>query len=65
MTLSSVNVIDRGLVTEKLKSKDIIKEHASYCDREREVKHFPGVTLAYVTPVSIPKKYMHSYAKVR
>lgn len=50
VTLSSVNVIDRGLVTEKLKSKDIIKEHASYCDRDREVKHFPGVTLAYVTP---------------
>ncbi|XP_061184331.1 chitinase domain-containing protein 1-like [Saccostrea echinata] len=48
--LSSVNVVDRGLVTEKLKSKDIIKEHASYCDRDREVKHFPGITLAYVTP---------------
>ncbi|XP_062597391.1 chitinase domain-containing protein 1-like, partial [Saccostrea cucullata] len=48
--LSSVNVIDRGLVTEKVKSTDIIKEHASYCDRDREVKHFPGVTLAYVTP---------------
>ncbi|XP_048758386.2 chitinase domain-containing protein 1-like isoform X1 [Ostrea edulis] len=48
--LSSVNVRDRGLVTEKLKSKDIIKEHSSYCDRDREVKHFPGITLAYVTP---------------
>jgi hypothetical protein len=55
-----VNVRDRGLVTEKLKSKDIIKEHASYCDRDREVKHFPGITLAYVTPVGVNLPPDHS-----
>ncbi|XP_078310526.1 chitinase domain-containing protein 1-like isoform X1 [Crassostrea virginica] len=47
---SSVNVVDRGLVTEKIRSKDVIKEHASYCDVDQGVKHFPGITLAYVTP---------------
>ena len=50
--LSAKNVIDRGLVTDSPKSKDILKEHKSYCDVEREVKHFSGQTLAYVTPVS-------------
>ena len=53
MKFSSVNVVDRGLVTEKIRSKDVIKEHASYCDVDQGVKHFPGITLAYVTPVSM------------
>ncbi|ELU10805.1 hypothetical protein CAPTEDRAFT_174783 [Capitella teleta] len=48
--LSAKNVLDRGLVTEHVKSKDILKDHQSYCDVEREVKHFSGPTLAYVTP---------------
>lgn len=48
--LSDKNVIDRGLVTENVKSKDITKEHRSYCDTEREIKQFDGDTLAYVTP---------------
>ena len=49
--LSANNVFDRGLVSEMVKGKDITKEYKSYCDVEREVKHFPGETLAYVTPV--------------
>lgn len=53
LQLSAKNVDDRGLVTTTPKSKDILKEHQSYCDVEREVKHFPGQTLAYVTPVSL------------
>ena len=52
MTLSTENVVQRKLVTEKPDVKDIIKEHASYCELEREIKHFPGATLGYVTPVS-------------
>ena len=50
--LSTENVIQRNLVTEELNVKDIVKEHASYCDVEREIKHFQGTTLGYVTPVS-------------
>ena len=50
--LSAKNVLSRGLVTESVKVKDILKEHQSYCDLEREIKHFKGNTLAYVTPVS-------------
>lgn len=65
MILSLVNVIDRGLVIEKFKFKDIIKEYVFYCDRDREVKYFLGVILVYVTFVSILKKYMYSYVKVR
>lgn len=52
MKLSTQTVFQRGLATENIKAKDILKEHASYCDVEREVKHFAGETLAYVTPVS-------------
>ena len=51
--LSGENVRARGLVTEHAKSKDIVKEHAAFCDVEREVKHFQGTVLAYVTPVSL------------
>lgn len=43
----------RGLVSEKIKATDIVKEHKAFCDVEREVKHFQGDTLAYVTPVSV------------
>ncbi len=49
--LSTENVVKRGLVTESVKAKDILKEHQAFCDVEREIKHFPGDTLAYVTPV--------------
>ncbi len=52
MKLSTENVLQRGLVTEAVKVKDILKEHKAYCDVEREIKQFQGETLAYVTPVS-------------
>jgi len=45
-------VAKRGLVSEKVKATEIVKEHQSYCDTEREIKHFAAETLAYVTPVS-------------
>ncbi|GAB1603090.1 chitinase domain-containing protein 1-like [Argonauta hians] len=48
--LSDKTVIQRGLVTEQVKAKDIVKEHSIYCDTRREVKNFRGETLAYVTP---------------
>lgn len=53
--LSTQNVIKRGFVTERTKTKDIVKEHRSYCDVEKELKNFKGITLAYVTPVSKKK----------
>ncbi|CAD5111391.1 DgyrCDS705 [Dimorphilus gyrociliatus] len=33
-----------------MKTKDIVKEYRSYCDVERELKNFKGLTLGYVTP---------------
>ena len=50
--MSTETVVKRGLVSEKVKATEIIKEHQIYCDTEREIKHFPADTLAYVTPVS-------------
>jgi len=51
---STETVVRRGLVTEKVKATDVIKSHQTYCDTEREIKHFTaGDTLAYVTPVRI------------
>ena len=50
--MSTENVVQRNLVTEKPNVKDIIRDHASYCELEKEIKHFPGATLGYVTPVS-------------
>ena len=43
----------RGLVSEKVKATEIVKEHQTYCDTEREIKHFAAETLAYVTPVRV------------
>ncbi|KAL5015362.1 hypothetical protein ScPMuIL_009632 [Solemya velum] len=67
--LSDQNVIGRGLVQEDAKSKDILKEHKAYCDREREVKVFQGDTLAYVTPwnnhgYDIAKLFGHKFTYV-
>lgn len=45
------NVVKRGLVTASVKATDVVREHQSYCDIEREMKQFQGDTLAYVTPV--------------
>ena len=52
MELSTETVVKRGLVSEKVKATEILKEHQNYCDTEREIKHFPAESLAYVTPVS-------------
>ena len=64
--LSAKNVVERGLITEVPKSKDILKEHKAYCDVEREVKHFAGPTLAYVTPVGYISdiRYIYIYIYV-
>lgn len=43
-------VVERELVNEKLKSKDILNNYQSYCDTKKEIKNFKGLTLAYVTP---------------
>ena len=45
-------MVKRGLVTKTVKATEIVKEHQTYCDTEREIKHFPAEILAYVTPVS-------------
>ena len=45
-------MVKRGLVSTKVKATEIVKEHQTYCDTEREIKHFAAETLAYVTPVS-------------
>lgn len=41
-------VIERGLVKEEIKLKDILKEYGSYS--ESKTRHFTGDVLAYVTP---------------
>lgn len=48
--LSDKTVGQRGLVVEQVKAKDIVREHSAYCETRREIKNFPGETLAYVTP---------------
>ena len=52
VNFASTNALQRGLVAESVKSKDIVKEHKNYCDYDREQKYFHGSTLGYVTPVS-------------
>ena len=44
-------MVERGLVTEKLKWKDIVKHHNLYSKSHQTVKHFAGISLGYVTPV--------------
>ena len=50
--VATESVLKRGLVSENIKYKDVLKEYKAYCETEREIKHFNGQTLAYVTPVS-------------
>ncbi|KAK3094557.1 hypothetical protein FSP39_003381, partial [Pinctada imbricata] len=50
VTLSKASVHARGLVTEKVKAKEILKDHPSYCETCIDKKTFHGDTLAYVTP---------------
>ncbi|XP_060072967.1 chitinase domain-containing protein 1-like [Ylistrum balloti] len=66
---SSKNVFDRDLVTEDIKIKDILREHKAYCDVEKEIKRFPGKTLAYVTPwnahgYNIAKRFSQKFSYV-
>ncbi|KAL3888021.1 hypothetical protein ACJMK2_000405 [Sinanodonta woodiana] len=45
------NVQQRGLVNNEVTYKEILKEHASYCEILKDIKVFEtGDTLAYVTP---------------
>lgn len=46
-------VVERGLVTEKLKWKDIVKHHNLYSKNHQTVKQFAGISLGYVTPVGV------------
>ncbi|XP_066269430.1 chitinase domain-containing protein 1-like [Branchiostoma lanceolatum] len=43
-------VLERKLVTEKPKTKDILTEHTRYSISSLENKNFPGTVLGYVTP---------------
>ncbi|ESO08732.1 hypothetical protein HELRODRAFT_74077, partial [Helobdella robusta] len=63
------NVYQRGLVAKNVKASDILKDHSSYCDVEKEVKKFDGITLAYVTPwnnhgYDIAKIFSHKFTYV-
>lgn len=44
-------VVERGLVTEKPKWKEIVENHALYSTKHTAIKNFEGPTLGYVTPV--------------
>ncbi|XP_021355543.1 chitinase domain-containing protein 1-like [Mizuhopecten yessoensis] len=66
---SSRNVFDRDLVTENIKTKDILHEYKAYCEMEKEIKRFQGRTLAYVTPwnnhgYTIAKRFSQKFSYV-
>ncbi|KAL8590975.1 hypothetical protein ACOMHN_019522 [Nucella lapillus] len=44
------SVLDRKLVTEQIKKKQIVNEHDKFSPLEQEVKNFHGAVLGYVTP---------------
>jgi hypothetical protein len=44
------SVLEKGLVSEKISAKGILKENTHYCESSVSEKLFPGTTLAYVTP---------------
>ncbi|XP_077990422.1 chitinase domain-containing protein 1-like [Glandiceps talaboti] len=48
--LSDQTVVERGLVVENPKAKDIIKEFQNYCVKKKDIKQFDGDILGYVTP---------------
>jgi len=52
-SVSDKTVEERGLVKTDVKWKEIVSEHASYCDLTRELSQFDGEVLGYVTPVSV------------
>ncbi|XP_065827040.1 chitinase domain-containing protein 1-like [Oscarella lobularis] len=49
-TLADKSVVQRKLVTEKAKVKDILKEHRRYYAKGTADRNFEGPVLAYVTP---------------
>lgn len=59
----ATTVTERGLVTEKAKWKDIVTNHHFFSTTHKHIKHFAGLSLAYVTPVSGPTIiiYTHMY----
>lgn len=52
MTLAKKSVIERKLVTDKAKYKDILNEYQRYFEDGTNIRNFNGELLAYVTPVS-------------
>lgn len=58
--LSDQSVIDRNLVSEAPKWKNIVDNHNSYY-RLTDIKRFPGPVLGYVTPVSMSKSWYLLY----
>jgi len=50
--MAMTNVVERGLVKTEMKASEILREHTNFCELEREVRHFSGEVLAYVTPVN-------------
>jgi len=55
-TPSDQTVKERGLVKTDMKWKEIVAEHAAYCETQAEVKKFRGETLGYVTPVRFAQR---------
>jgi len=54
VVLPRTTVVDRGLISEKPKWKEIVNNHQLYSVIHTDVSHFTtGPVLAYVTPVSI------------
>lgn len=49
--IALTTVTERGLVTEKPKWKEIVKNHNLYSSEHNSIKSFAGMTLGYVTPV--------------
>lgn len=50
------NVVNRDLIKAEHTPSDVLREHYRYCELEREIRHFKGPVLAYVTPVSMTHK---------
>lgn len=48
--LSDKNVKDGGLINSDVKWKDIVNNHATFCEVEKHKKTFQGETLGFVTP---------------
>ena len=59
VVLPRTTVVDRGLISEKPKWKEIVNNHQLYSVIHTDVSHFTtGPVLAYVTPVSLSLCYL-------